>query len=323
MSAPYSPAEDGVNKGVIVQRPAATGADRGGRTFIVTGLERSGTSLVAAILRKVGIFMGSDINEIVHEDEAIANILLRRDLASLVRLIRQRDTDYGTWGFKFPLLWQSLAHDDIGRFTAPHIIVTFRDPVAMAVRTSLSEYRDPVRALRAAVDEQAELGRFAERLDCPALLVSYEKALVFPHEFVGAIMTFCGLPATAILRESLVRSIEPHRRSYIAQARRRYDGVIDGIIDGCLQGWCRLTGIDDPVALDLLVNDRPVAAIRADVFRQDLKDAGFGDGRHGFRVALGHPNPGPDAIVRVRVAGQDIDLDNSGHRLAAYAITPK
>ena len=47
---------DLTNRGVIINRPAGPSL-RGGRTLIVTGLYRSGTSLVATILRHAGIFM--------------------------------------------------------------------------------------------------------------------------------------------------------------------------------------------------------------------------------------------------------------------------
>ena len=60
--------DDLINKGVIVNRSSA----EKGRTFIVTGLYRSGTSLVASILQEAGIFMGRAINDIVFEDEEIA-----------------------------------------------------------------------------------------------------------------------------------------------------------------------------------------------------------------------------------------------------------
>ena len=74
-----APSGDLINKGFIVNRQAA----EKGWTFIVTGLERSGTSLVAAMLRHAGIFLGSEINDVVFEDEAIARTLDARDIAAL------------------------------------------------------------------------------------------------------------------------------------------------------------------------------------------------------------------------------------------------
>jgi len=317
MSAPGRPAEELVNKGFIMNRPDACAAD-GGRTIIVTGLQRSGTSLVASVLRQVGIFMGTEINDSVHEDESLAKILNAQDNGRLKRLIGERDANYGTWGFKFPMLCDALRPEDVALFTNPHIIVPFRDPVSVAVRKSLSDYQQPIPALQSVVDELAAMVAFLHQLPFPTLLLSYEKSLVFPADFIDAIVEFCGLPRSDGLRQHLVGLIEPNRRSYIDVARRRFDGVIDGISEGRLHGWCRLTGSSDPVALDLFADDRPVLAFRAEAFRQDLLDAGFGTGHHSFALDLSQLDLRPGAIVQIRVATHGIELGNSGRKLEDY-----
>ena len=53
---------DLINKGFILDQRS----EEKGRTFIVTGLYRSGTSLVASVLQQAGLFIGSDINDIVY-----------------------------------------------------------------------------------------------------------------------------------------------------------------------------------------------------------------------------------------------------------------
>lgn len=318
MSIPEQPAGDMVNKGFITNRPTASAPGGSGRTFIVTGLHRSGTSLVASVLRQVGIFMGTEINDLVHEDETIAKMLIARDFPALTRLIRERDAAYGTWGFKFPMLGKPLQPTDLARFSDPHIIVPFRDPVSIAVRKSLSEYQDSMRALRVAVDEQAAMVGFIEQVECPSLLFSYEKSLVFPGDFIDAILRFCDLPRSDALRDRLIHLVEPNRRDYIAQVRRHYGGVIDGMSDGYLCGWCCLTAVVEPVALDLFVDDQLVLTLAADLFRQDLLDAGFGTGHHGFAIDLGKLRLRPDSIIRIKVADQGVELDNSGRRLVTY-----
>jgi hypothetical protein len=132
------------------------------------------------------------MNDLVHEDEAIAKILTARDLDALMPLIRERDATYSAWDFKFPM---------------------------------------------------------------------------------------------------------PCRYLY---------------------GWRCLTAVAEPAALDLLVDDQPVLAFLADVFRQDLLDAGFGTGDHGFSIDLARLGLRPDSVIRIRVVAQGIELDNSGHRLDAY-----
>jgi hypothetical protein len=318
MSTSDSQAGGLVNKGFIVDRPHAGGAGRGGRTFIVTGAYRSGTSLVASILRQVGIFMGADINDIVHEDEAVAKVVEARDRDGLKVLIGERNAAYGTWGFKLPMLCRWLDPDDMALFHDPHVIVPFRDAVAISVRASLSEYQEQMPALRQAADELGAMVAFADRLHCPKLLLSYEKALVFPGDFVDAITRFCDLPESEALRARLVGLIEPNRPSYIAGARRRYEGIIEGVTEGRLYGWCRLTGVADPVALELFADGQMVLDFVAGTFRQDLLDAGYGQGTHGFYLDLGKLGVKRSAVVRIKVAVHGMELENSGRRIEAY-----
>jgi hypothetical protein len=317
-----------LNKGFILDRSGARGPGahgpgaqepgRGGRTFLVTGAHRSGTSLVASLLRAVGIFMGAAINDIVHEDETFGRLLEARDRAGLVSLIAERNAAYGTWGFKLPMLCAWLDADDMALFNNPHVITVFRDPVAIAVRAALSEYQAEMVALRRAADDMAAMVGFVERLRCASLLLSYEKSLVFPADFVDAVLRFCGLPENAALREQLVSLIEPNRPSYIVGSRRRYEGVVEAVRDGCLHGWCRLTGVADPVTLELQVDGQTVLTFVADGFRQDLLDAGYGTGRHGFCLDLGSVGVRGDSVIRIQVAAHGFALENSGRRVAAY-----
>jgi hypothetical protein len=311
-----SAAGDLINKGFIVNRQSG----ERGRTFIVTGLHRSGTSLVASILRQAGLFMGSEINDAVFEDEAISRILVVQDLAALRHAIAERNANHAAWGFKFPMLWRALDAGQLTMFDHPRLIVTFRDPVAMAVRTSLSEYRDPMRVLRDVASDQVAMLMFVEQLTCPNLLLSYEKALTFPHDFIDAIMRFCGMPESP-LHDRLVGLIELNRPRYLASARRRFDGLIEGVRGGQLYGWCQLTRSVEPVTLEVLVDDRVALTLVADTFRQDLLDAGIGKGSHGYFVELDALQARPDQVIRVRVARHGIELDNSGTRLCDFGAS--
>lgn len=309
--------DDLVNKGVIVRRPPGP-ATLGARTFIVTGLHRSGTSLVAAILQQAGIFMGRQISDAVFEDEEMQATLRAGDLGALRRLIADRNANYGTWGFKLPMIYTALRPQNLALFDNPHLIVPFRDIASISVRKSLSEFKDTMQVLREVADQLTAMVTFLDDAGAASLLVSYEKVLIFPEDFVDALMRFCGLPDNAALRARLVGLIEPNRRHYIARTTQEFRGFVDGLVDGCICGWCHLAGDPDPVMLDVEVGGRVVAQVPADLFRQNLMDAGIGEGRHGFRVDLRPFSPLPDAIIRITVAGWPIELDNSGRRLAQY-----
>ena len=321
-----SAADDLLNKGFIVTHPDRNGGDVNslarGRTIIVTGLRRSGTSLVAAMLRQAGIFMGSDINDSVHEDEEIARVLTSGDKKALRRLIRDRDVNYRTWGFKSPMLGRDLQPERISQFNNPHVIVPFRDPVAISLRNSLSEYQEPMQALQDSLRDLAARMSFVAKLACPGLLLSYEKILTLPGDLVDAITRFCGLPDNDALRSQLIGLIEPNRPSYIAVARRRYEGNIDEIADGSLRGWCHFTGSSDPVSLDLFADGALVRSFIADSFRPDLQAAGVGEGNHGFSIDLDELDLRPDAVIRIKVSQHGVELDNSNRPLSHYQAGP-
>jgi len=201
--------DDLTNRGVIINRPAGPSV-RGVRTLIVTGLYRSGTSLVAAILHHAGIFMGRQINDAVFEDEEIGAALRSGDDGALRRLIDERNATHGTWGFKIPQVHTDLSPKQLALFDHAHLIVTFR-----AVRNSLSEYKKAMTALRDAVGQLAGLVAYLDSVSAPSLLLSYEKALIFPEDFVDALLLFSGLPSDAALRARLVGIVEPNRKAYL------------------------------------------------------------------------------------------------------------
>lgn len=309
-----------LNKGFIVNPGGApTGS---GRTIIVTGLHRSGTSLVAAMLQQAGLFMGSEINDIVYEDEELARILTSGNDKALKHLIASRDVGYGTWGFKLPVLWRDMPIERLAWFTNPHLIVTFRDPVSIAVRTAISQYQEPMHALRQASTEFARQQAFVDAAQCPSLLLSYEKALTLPGDFVDALIQFCGLPRSDGLRTQLTSLIEPGRPRYIMGARSRYEGTIEGVIDDRIYGWCRLTHAAEPVVLDVRAGDAPPMQVVADVFRQDLLDAGIGRGTHGFFIPLDSLPARADTVIRISVAVHGIELENSGRTLRQLRRKP-
>ena len=78
--------------------------------------------------------------------------------------------------------------------------------------------------------DQADVdGTSSARCDCPNLLLSYEKALTFPRDFIDAIMRFCDIPRDRRTADRLLGVIEPNRPRYLAIARRRFDGLIEGV----------------------------------------------------------------------------------------------
>jgi hypothetical protein len=306
------------NRGITyVNRPTTSPAMAGlrpPRTYILTGLACSGTSMLAQALRAAGIFIGAAADHIVHEDVEIGQALQNRDMAALGRIIHNRNTAHQVWAFKRPDLHEVAGPETIEAFRNPHLVVTFRDAAAVAQRNVMSEKRDGWAMFEAAARGQLALTAFLRQLKCPMMLVSYEKALAFPEHFVEALGEFLGQPGP--VSQKMRGAVEPDRGEYIRAYRRQFQGAIDYVADGILSGWARDVASPVPVPLTLLLDDQPVLNFAADQMRPDLAALGFGGGRHGFAVSVRAFLHRPHAIARVQITGRTFELEKSGKPLA-------
>jgi hypothetical protein len=92
------------------------------------------------------------------------------------------------------------------------------------------------------------------------------------------------------------------RAGVVARTPRGSAGPLVGFIDSLaprLTGWAvDKAAQDEPVELDVLYDGQFFARILANFYRPDLRAAGFGDGCHGFTLAL--PGDGAVAVRRTR-----------------------
>lgn len=285
------------------------------RTLIVTGIARSGTSLIAGLLRDAGVFMGAHLHEVVEEDAAVLDAVSSRDLPRLANIVQGRNAAHATWGFKVPNLHAFLRHDELRLFRNPHLIVIYRDPVAVTVRNSLSEHFEELDGLAAATSAAYGLARFIQRAPSPVLLLSYEKALAFPNLVIESLLSFCDLRIDENARGKMLLRVQPNRAEYLMAARRNFHGAIEGILDGELYGWCAQEDRMEPVHLELLVDGKLTTTFRADMYRPDLARSGIGNGNHAFFLNLEPFQLQPESVLSVRISGRVIELLNSGKRL--------
>jgi len=139
-----------------------------------------------------------------------------------------------------------------------------------------------------------------------------------------------------------VRATEPVGASI--PARRRGKRSIETVLgsldqadpDGTISGWCWCPDRpSDHRQVVILIDGREVARIQADVVRDDLREAGIGDGDHGFLVSLDETAMvvGARAVIAAHDAGtgQSVggvrgvvwDADARGRRGSAAApLTP-
>ena len=308
-----------LNQGMIVHAAPRRGRRRTGpeKTLLVTGLARSGTSMLAVLLQEAGVWMGDHVYEPINEDAEITQMLRARDFTRLDALIRRQNAKTPIWGFKMPDLHQFLQHDELDRFRNPHLLVIYRDPVAVAARAAMSEQAAGAEAFIETTAAMHSIAQFVRASRLPFLLLSYEKALLFPQGFIDAVLTFCGIAPDEAKRARLRRHIQPNRMQYVLTSKRAFEGHLEGVRNGRLHGWARHIGNLTPVLLDLLIDDRLAAMFQSGEFRNDLLAAGVGNGNHAFCLDLGEHHVKDSSIIRVRVTRRTFELANSGRSIAA------
>ena len=243
-------------------------------TIIVLGVSRSGTSMVAAILDSLGVYLGTRLDRAVFEDQEIARAL-EKEPSSLVKIIERNNAAHELWGFKRPLAYKTIS-PYLHHFRNPRFIITFRDVLAVALRNTISTNAVLRNSLIEVARLTGELIDFVKDLSAPALLISYEKALADPARAVEAIVDFCGIEAT-LDQKSLARSkIVNGPEIYLKSSRVRWEGYLDRV-DTCAHGWARLPFRGKPATVVLKIDGVEIGRGLADKPRPDLAAEEKGD----------------------------------------------
>jgi hypothetical protein len=307
------------NLGMVTLRvPADDGAVRDSPvTVIVSGVGRSGTSMVAKVLHALGLPMGKTDGLEVFEDQEFIKALVSFDYNHMRQIISDYDAAHARWGFKFASLQNHVFPPQLAHFRNPRLIIVSRDLTAAAARSFVS---DPDRknieeTLLNVAKQISDMVDFVRNAECPALLVSYEKFIAFPDGAIDAIAQFCGIVVTDETRMRARRAVEPNNPNYIKLFHPSHRGNFDAVRDGVAIGWCAENGRDDPVPVELLADGAVVSAAVADIFRSDLLAAGIGSGRHGFRLDVACLADKPDAVLQIRTVGSGYLIFNSGRTL--------
>src|SRR6185437_6591252 len=129
------------NPGVIHLGPPALGSQLP-RTFIITGLGRSGTSMTAAVLSRLGLLSAGDAYPVTLDDREFLHVLTHRDRAALMEAIARRNARDAAWAFKIPSIHGFLTTAELDLFRAPHVIVMMRDLAATARRHAIAEGKE-------------------------------------------------------------------------------------------------------------------------------------------------------------------------------------
>jgi hypothetical protein len=87
-------------------------------------------------------------------------------------------------------------------------------------------------------------------------------------------------------------------------------GSVDELTEDNIYGWAwDPDQPNTPIQIDIYDGDTLLATVPADGFRQDLLDAGMGNGNHVFHYVIpARSKDGQPHTIRVRPTGSEVDL---------------
>ena len=168
------------------------------KTVVILGVPRGGTSMVAGVVRELGIDLGPRLG-VNHEDPRF----LPGDLQIIRQRIAERNATSGTWGWKMPHSTDYI--DAIERdLRNPHIIFVFRNILGIALSQERHSGADIHVALGFSKQRLQTVLDKIKTISSPMLLVDYDSALLDPADFLDSLSGFLGLqPDTATRARAL------------------------------------------------------------------------------------------------------------------------
>lgn len=170
---------------------------KGRATFICGGAVRGGTSAVAGLMQRLGVFMGEDLGN-NYEDPAF----LGKPIVEMREVIQRRNAVHNVWGWKNPHVANYLDHlmPDLKN---PRLVIVYRDMVATMRAHMRWHNRTSAQSAHELLLTFQRNWYLVDRLKLPTLLVSYEKLLLAPELFVEELADFIGVarPRGAALTE--------------------------------------------------------------------------------------------------------------------------
>ncbi len=301
-----------INTGIHLLNPDDERAHQPRKTIIVSGVARSGTSLVAGVLSKLGVFLGDTACPPVYEDTELGRAMENRELAAAKAIIGRYDEKHAIWGWKRP---SSIGYlDEVDAvFSNPIYVFIFKDIFSIAKRNEISMHADLIKNMRSVYKQQGKIIDFIEERNPVAMLVAYDKALVEKDRFVRALCELAGIEASADQFNAAVEFITPNPPDYLDASRiTKARGSVGMIKENCVVGWARAVYNDTPIHVELYVNERLVAVTMANLLRENLVEKGLHPTGHaGFRFDLDEDTKLQKGdVIRVRAENEVNDLGN-------------
>jgi hypothetical protein len=196
-----------VKKACLVVHPPIAGEAQ--RTVVVLGVERGGTSMVAGIIRALGVNMGRRAG-LNHEDP---KFIADQD-GKLAKAIKERNAEDAVWGFKMPKAVNKLDFLE-EHLRAPYYVIAHRNLAAVADswnQRGAGQYLD---VLERALDYHQLILKHLRKSRRPALIVNYERSVQEKEQTVRELASFLGLKVDEAAVQRAVEMITGDGKGYV------------------------------------------------------------------------------------------------------------
>ena len=300
------PLDSLTNKGMIVLHPSNKELQK---TIVVVGVARGGTSIVAGVLKHLGVPMGNACDP-VFEDTRLSLAFEKKSKEKFEQVITDYNEKQDVWAWKRPSSLNDLSRI-AKKLRNPHFIFVFRDLLSVANRNTISMKQGVIGGLDAAFNDYKKILRFLNKSSHPALLVSSEKAVKHKQAFINALIEFADLQPSETQCQQSLNFITPNPSNYLKMSR--IDNVI-GWTDkkqlqvGLLTGWAYRAHNKKQVNLTVYVNDKVLKTISASEFNAAFKGNIHPTGHCGFSINLLDCDVKPSDHIQVKAEGDEVPV---------------
>jgi len=293
-----------VNKGVFILGDYAKMINDSSKTFVVVGVARGGTSMVAGALHHLGVFLGVKSCAPVFEDVDLANAIEAGDMSAIDNIIDDYNAKHDTWGYKRPSLINKL-YEMHQKFRNPIYLFIFKDLGSIAVRNNISMKAEIKNNLKNAQRDYQKIVDFLnDRDDLNGMILSYEKIMANKNNFVNSLVDLIGIENVDLKQiENAKDFIEPNPTQYLDNSRiTKGQGNLEQITHTTVSGWAFYVATAKSPEVELIINGHVVSKTLANIQRNDLLEKALhqtGECGFVFTVPLGSIKKTDEVLVKI------------------------
>ena len=182
------------------------------RTYLITGLERGGTSMVAGVCRALGLNMG-ERNGLNHEDPSFITDSSRK----LKERIKLNNEDKLVWGFKSPKASVNLKFFE-KNLRNPHFIFVYRNSLSIADSWINRNSGSMDFVLKRILEYHTAQLKLLKNSKNPFLLINYERSVASKNakvELIETLNNFLKLSSSSRMKNNALKMITGDGGGYL------------------------------------------------------------------------------------------------------------